>query len=92
MASISPFDGFVNAGYNLCMTQAIVTTIKSSSINLPKTWQGSKVLLRITGDTATITKIKKTERIYSASEIQSWRRLGKAVTKSALKKALSQTR
>jgi hypothetical protein len=74
------------------MTEAVVTKIKSNSITLPKTWQGSKVLLRITGNTATITKIKKTDRIYSPSEIRSWRRLGKAITKSTLKKALAQQR
>lgn len=74
------------------MTQATITKIKSNSITLPKTWRGSKVFLRITGNTATITKIKKTDKIYSPSEIRTWRRLGRVITKSALKKALAQAK
>lgn len=74
------------------MTQAIITKIKSNSIVLPKTWRGSKVLLRITDNTATITKLKKSEKIFSSSEVRIWRRLGKNLNKSTIRKALAQGR
>ncbi|OGE81427.1 MAG: hypothetical protein A3H72_01160 [Candidatus Doudnabacteria bacterium RIFCSPLOWO2_02_FULL_48_8] len=74
------------------MTQAVITKIKSNSILLPKTWKGSKVLLRITDNTATITKVPKTSNIFSLQEIKAWRRLGKKVAKSTLNKALAKAR
>jgi hypothetical protein len=59
------------------MTEAVITQIKDSSITLPKNWKGSRVLLRVTGNTATLTKLKKNGPIFSRSEIKAMRSLGK---------------
>ena len=69
------------------MTETVITKIKDDSITLPKTWKGSKVLLRITDNTATITKLNKTRTIFSRTEIKRLRDLGKKVSQSGLKKA-----
>jgi hypothetical protein len=71
------------------MTQATITKIRNNSVILPKTWKGSRVLLRVTDNTATITKIKKTKNIFSDPEIQALRKLGAKIKKSTLKKALA---
>jgi len=70
------------------MTQAVITKIKKDSITLPKTWGGSKVFLRVTGNTATITKVEDSDVIFSSGEIKDLRKLGGKVPKSVLKKAL----
>ena len=70
------------------MTQATITTIKNSSISLPKTWKGARVFVRIRGNSATITKVPSSRNIFTTSEIKSLRRLGKKITKSVLAKAI----
>lgn len=74
--------------YYLNMTEAVITKLRSDSITLPKTWRGSRVFLRVTGNTATITKLKKTGDIFSPLEIKALRSLGKKISKADLKKAL----
>ncbi len=71
------------------MTQATITKIKNQTITLPKAWKGSNVLVRVTGDTATITKLKKSGNIFSASEVKDLRKLGKKVGNKMIKKALA---
>lgn len=71
------------------MTQATVTKIRNNSVILPKAWKGSKVLLRVTGNTATITKLEKTDNIFSQSEISSLRKLGQKIKPSTVKKTLA---
>lgn len=71
------------------MTQAIITKIKNQTITLPKNWKGSRVLLRVTGNNATITKLKTSGNIFSESEIKALRKLGSKINKTVLKKALA---
>ncbi|MEK7617877.1 MAG: hypothetical protein AAB410_01915 [Patescibacteria group bacterium] len=71
------------------MTEAVITKLKSDTITLPKTWKGSRVLLRVTGNTATITKLKKSGDIFSKSQVAAMRGLGKKISKATLKKALA---
>ena len=70
------------------MTEALMTKMKTQSINLPKNWKGKQVFVRITDDTATITKVSNSSNIFSKSEISSMRALGEKINKSLLKKAL----
>lgn len=70
------------------MTQATMVKIKDDSITLPKAWKGSKVFLRVTGNTATITKLEDSKTIFSQNEISLFRKLGKKINQSTLKKAL----
>ncbi len=70
------------------MTQATITKVKNQTITLPKTWKGSSVLVRVSGDTATITKVKASKNIFSPAEVKSLRRLGRKISKATLKKAL----
>jgi hypothetical protein len=70
------------------MTQAIITTVKKDSITLPKTWKGSKVFLRVTGNTATITKLGASEVLFTADEIKVLRKLGRNVPQNIVRKAL----
>lgn len=70
------------------MTQATITKIDKGSVSLPKAWKGSRVLLRVTGNRATITKLGSTSAIFSADEKKALRKLGSKITQSDLKKAL----
>lgn len=67
----------------------MITKIKNNSITLPKTWQKANVFLRITDNTATITKIPKSKTIFNQTEIKSLRKLGKKITRSIIARALS---
>ncbi|MDP2704604.1 MAG: hypothetical protein Q8P01_05360 [bacterium] len=69
------------------MTQAIITTIRNTSIALPKTWKGARVLVRVRDNTATITKVPMSKNIFTESEMKSLRVLGAKVTKQMLGKA-----
>ena len=71
------------------MTEAVITKMKTQSITLPKAWKGKQVLMRVSGDMATITKLSSSPQIFSKSEIDSLRKLGRKITKSTLRKALS---
>lgn len=70
------------------MTQAIITRIKKDYITLPKTWKGSKVFFRVTGNTATVTRLEDSKVIFSQSEINALRKLGKKINPALLKKVL----
>lgn len=74
------------------MIQAVITTIKDNSVALPKTWKGAKVFFRVTGNTATITKVPSSKIIFTESEVKNLRKLGKKITKAALNKALKANR
>jgi len=71
------------------MTQAVITKLKTQNISLPKTWMGKRVLVRVTDNTATITKLNDSPTIFSKTDIEALRTLGKKVNKSILKKALA---
>jgi len=71
------------------MTQAVITKLKNTSLALPKTWQGARVLLRVTGNTATVTKVPKSKTIFTSGEIRALRKLGGKITKSTVTKALA---
>jgi len=70
------------------MTQAVITKVKNRGINLPKGWTGKRVLVRISDDTATITKVPNSGNIFTKEEIDSIRTFGKKITKSTLKEAI----
>lgn len=74
------------------MTQATITTIRNTSVALPKTWKGAKVLVRVRDNTATITKVPMSKNIFTESEIESLRTLGAKVTKQTMDKALKAAR
>ena len=71
------------------MTEAVITKLKKDFITLPKSWKGSRVLLRVAGNTATITKLKKSGNIFSRAEIKAMRGLGKSISRADLKRALA---
>lgn len=74
------------------MTQAVITKMKNQSINLPKAWKGERVLVRITDDTATITKIPSSKNIFTREEIKSMRSFGKKISKSILREAITKAK
>ena len=72
------------------MTQAVITNIKNNSVTLPKAWKGARVFLRVSGNTATITKVGSSKTVFTDKEVEMLRTLGKKVSKSTLRKAMSQ--
>lgn len=74
------------------MTQTEITTIKNNTVVLPKTWKGSRVFVRVTGNEATIIKVPSSKKIFTENEIVSVRRLGKNLSKAALAKAIRSAR
>ena len=74
------------------MTQALITIIKDASVALPKAWKGARVFVRVTGSTATITKIPSTKTIFAKAEIKTLRKLGKRIAKTTVSKALKASR
>ncbi|OGG79301.1 hypothetical protein A3A39_01890 [Candidatus Kaiserbacteria bacterium RIFCSPLOWO2_01_FULL_54_13] len=74
------------------MTTAVITKIKNDSVPLPKGWRGSRVLVRVTGNTATITKVPKSKTIFTDGDIRALRMLGANVSKQTLAKALRAAR
>lgn len=71
------------------MTQATITKVKNNTVSLPKTWKDARVFIRVTGNTATITKVSASKTIFTKAEIKAFRKLGKKVTKPMLAKAIS---
>ena len=71
------------------MTEATIINVKNNAVTLPKAWKGAKVLIRVSGNTATITKVRSSKTIFSNAEIKALRTLGKKVSKATVQKALS---
>jgi hypothetical protein len=72
------------------MTEAVITKIKNNAVTLPKTWKGARVFLRVSGNSATITKVRSSKTIFTDKEVAMLRTLGKKVSRATLRKALSQ--
>ncbi len=71
------------------MTTATITKIENQTITLPKAWKGRRVLLRITDNIATITRISASPNVLSAMEINLLQKLGKNISPQTVKKALA---
>jgi hypothetical protein len=74
------------------MTEALITKVKNNSVSLPKNWKGARVFVRTQGNTATITKIPLSKKVFNEVDVKKLRLLGKKVTKSTLNKALKVAR
>ena len=74
------------------MTQAVITKIKNNSVPLPKGWKGMRVLVRVTGNTATVTKVSGSKTVFTGADMRALRMLGANVSKQMLAKALRATR
>jgi hypothetical protein len=73
------------------MTQATITKVGSKAL-LPKTWRGARVLVRVTGNTATVTKIPKSQKVFSDADIRALRSLGAKISKRTLANAVRAAR
>ena len=73
------------------MTQAVITKVKNNAVYLPKTWKDSRIFVRITDNTATITRLPspKIKTIFTQTDIRAMRKLGTKISKSVLAKARS---
>lgn len=75
--------------YFVHMTSAILTEIKNNTVALPKAWKGAKVLVRVSGNTATITKVTSSKTVFTKADVRALRRLGKKVSGATVRRALA---
>jgi hypothetical protein len=71
------------------MTEAVIVNVKNNAVSLPRAWKGARVLVRVSGNTATITKVGSSKTIFNNAEINALRALGKKVSAATVRKALS---